>query len=152
MPKPIGRSATSVGKFTMFEKERTPEQRLNSEWQKAIQQGIRDAVDNFELFGMVNVSPLSVSGGEDERTFLDLSEQEQDFIKSVLFKEIGLDPQSPENVASYITQAPERSEWQGEADVKVYKTTRSDEGMFLHEIHYSDNKVDYVVAPEDFQL
>lgn len=137
----------------MFKEEgRTPEQRLNPEWQEAIQQGIKDAVDNFELFGVINISPLSISEGKDERSFLELSKEEQDFIKGVLFEEIDFDPQNPENVASYITQAPEGTKWQGEADVKVYKTARSDEGMFLHEINYPDNKIDYIVAPEDFQL
>lgn len=135
-----------------METRRTPESHLDFEWQEVIRQGIRDALDNFELFGVVNVSPLSVSGGEDERTFLDLSQEEQDFIRDILFREIGFDSQNPESVGSYTTKAPEGVEWQGEARVKVCKTARSEEGMFLHEIHYPDNKIDYIIAPPDFQL
>lgn len=133
-----------------METGRTPEPHLDLEWQEVVQQGIRDALDNFELFGVVNVSPLSISGGTDERTFLDLSNEEQDFIKGVLFREIGFDPQTAESIASYKTQAPERAEWEGEADVRVYRTGRG--GMFLHEIYYTDKKVDYIIAPLDFQL
>lgn len=130
----------------------TPESHLDPEWEEVIQQGIRDALDNFELFGMVNVSPLSISEGKDERTFLDLSPEEQDFIKNTLFREIGFDPQNPESVGGYRTKAPKGAGWQGEADVRVYRTGREDEGMFLHEIHYPDEKVDYIIAPSDFQL
>lgn len=136
----------------MVEAGKTSEPHLSPEWQEDIRQGIRDALDNFELFGVVNVSPLSISGGKDERTFLDLSNKEQDFIKDTLFREIGFDPQNPESVTSYTTQAPEGAEWQGKADVRVYRTGREEEGMFLHEIHYPDKKADYIIAPPDFQL
>lgn len=136
----------------MVETGKTPESHLDPEWQKTIKKGIQEALDNFKLFGVVNVSPLSISGGEDERNFLDLSKEEQDFTRGVLFKEIGFDPQNPENVTSHIMQAPEGAEWQGEASVMVYKTARSDEGMFLHEITYPKGETDYIVAPEDFRL
>lgn len=136
----------------MVEAGKTSEPHLSPEWQEAIRQEIRDALDNFELFGVVNVSPLSISGGKDERTFFDLSGEEQDFIKGVLFGEIGFDPQTAESIASYKTQAPEGAGWQGEADVRVYRTGRGGEGVFLHEIHYPDKKIDCIIAPSDFQL
>lgn len=116
----------------MVETGITPESHLDLEWQAVIRQGIRDALDNFELFGVINVSPLSISEGKDERAFLDLSEEEQVFIKDTLFEKIGFNPQKPESVTSYTIQAPRGAKWQGEANVKVYRTSREREGMFLH--------------------
>lgn len=137
----------------MAESDRQIESEPAVEWQEAIGQGVRDALENYELFGQVNTAPVSISGGIDERGFPDLSTKEQNFIKDVLFAEVGFDPDSPQVIAEYSFESPQGAAWSGTAQVKVYRTARSrGEDMYLHEVKFPDGKVDYLVAPGDYQL
>lgn len=137
----------------MSERDGLSESELAVEWQEAIRQGVRDALENYELFGQVNIAPASISGEIDERGFVDLSPREQDFIKNVLFVEIGFDPSNPSVTAEYLFEAPDGVAWSGTAQVILYETARSkSEGMYLHEVRFPDGAVDYIVAPQDYRI
>ena len=128
------------------------ESELNPEWEEAIKQGIKDALDNFELLEIVNVSPVTISGGIDERSFLELSLSEQEYVKHVLFREVGFDPQKTEVETTYAMEAPKGAAWSGISQVTIFRTASSGRNMFLHQINYPDNKTDYIVASKDFRL
>lgn len=127
---------------------------LSPEWKKAIAEGIQSALDNYELFDRrIDVAPLNISGGMDGRGFPGLSPEEQQFVRSVLYKEVGFDPRDITLLDVYTIGAPRGAEWEGEASVGVYITSRSEsENMFLHKIDFPDGKVDFVVAPQNFRL
>jgi|SRR3989344_7965008 len=136
------------------------EQSLNPEWQQKIEGGLLDALENFVLFdNLVNISPTALSEGEDERIFQDLSPAEQEYIKGTLFNALAVDPEIDEVVRTYEFTAPEpqdlakhHQEWSGVAKVKVYQTSRSKEGLFLHIVQHPDGKTEYVVTEKDRDL
>lgn len=129
---------------------------LSTEWMQAMEEGINDSLDCYELFDqLINISPHAISDHLDERDFLDLTDGEQEFIKRTLFSNLEVDTQTP--VRTYQMPAPVGTkktdkDWLGVAEVKVYKTARFDEDIFLHEINYPDGKKEYAIAPKDKQI
>lgn len=134
---------------------------LNPEWAEAMKTGLTEALDNFELYDqLINVSPITISNGSDERLFQELSNAEREFVVKLLHRQLGLDPfEEKRPVRSYHVEAPKSPDvekypegWQGEASVNVFETARSDEDMFLHEVQFPDGKLEYAIAPADRQI
>ncbi len=132
--------------------EQSQEQEVTREWQETIRTGIAESLDNYELFGQVNLSPVTLTSGDDERTFAELSDAERKAAEAELFKAIGFNPKKPVEIGMYAFEAPEDAEWKGTAIARVYKTRRAKEDMFLHRIAYEHGEVEYMVAPKDFRL
>lgn len=75
---------------------------------------------------------------EDERSFEELPPHLQSAVIRSVYKVIGLDPLDPNSeVRKYKSFSPER----GEIEVTVYRTNRSDEGLFYHEEHFPRDNV-----------
>lgn len=129
---------------------------LSQEWMQAIAEGINDSLDCYELFDqLINISPHSISDHLDDRDFLDLTPEEQEYIRRTLFSTLEVETETP--VRTYQMPAPQAAEktdkdWSGIAEVKVYQTARSDEDIFIQEIHYPDGKMEYTIAPKDKTL
>ena len=134
---------------------------LSPEWQEVIRESIDEQLESFEvLFGAtdenpesaLNFSPLSFSSGYDEREYDELSPEEKDFIKQAMFSGIGFNPEDAQIVSTYKYDGPEGSKGYGAAEVTVYETIRSDEGMFLHMATYPDGREELFVASKDYRL
>lgn len=148
-----------------MEGEAAPRPELNPEWQETIRTGVQDSIDNFELlfspdskvpgrpFNPVNFSPITITSGEDEREFKELSETEKNFILNEVLGKLGVELGNDQVVAQYVVDAPPGSEWEGVAGVYVFKTDKSEEeGIFLHEIYRSDSSKEYILASQDYRL
>lgn len=121
---------------------------LDAEWTKAIQEGFVDSLDCFELFDqLINISPHSISDHLDERDFQDLTPEEQDFVKRTVFSTLETNPNSQTPEREYQMPSEPEQIWDGIAVVRVFKTSRSDEDIYLHEIHFPDGKMEYAIAP-----
>lgn len=133
---------------------------LKPQWKEKIEEGILGALDSFEIFdSLINISPGAISDNTDERDYQELSPQEQEYIKKTLFNALEVNPDSDPAIRTYRFSAPEphdsskyHQEWSGVAEVRVFRTSRSDEGLFLHVIHHPDGKVEYAVAEQDRDL
>jgi hypothetical protein len=150
-----------------------PEFDIDPEWQERMKGGIQDAFENYELFyapsrdevyGPLSFSPISLTEGEDEREFIELSPAEQDFVTKQFFAHLGIEGDM-EKVGEYEYEAPVPSTepddsgkvypqtWEGTTKVTIYKTGLSaSEDKFLHEISFPDGKRDYAVSTEDYRL
>lgn len=148
----------------MTEQATPHEGELNPEWQETMREGITDSLDNFDMLfypdpddpeGVetpLNFSPAAFSSGEDERMFRELDPAEQAFVIGEFFSQLGFDPDHAEPTDGYTISAPAGASWQGEADVVVYQTARSDEGLSLHEMSQPDGNREYFIAPQDYRL
>lgn len=134
---------------------------LKPGWKETIRESISEQLENFEvLFGAtdenpespLNFSPSSFSSGFDEREYDELSPQERDFIKQGMFSGLGFDPEKSQVVSNYSYEGPVDSKGRGVAEVKVYATERSDEGMFLHIAKYPDGREEFFVASSEYRL
>lgn len=138
-------------KWSELHERRGPEP-LSPKWKAEVEENIKAAFEEYEWLSPINVAPASLVEGE-TRGLPELTTEEQNFIKGVLFREIGFEPANPTLIGNYDMDAPEGANWQGAAVVRVYQTAYSaDRDMFLHEIHFPDGKVDFIVAPQDFRL
>jgi len=91
----------------MTEGETSKEETLNPEWVTAIKEGVGDALDNYELFDRkLDFAPLVISGGQDDRGWPELSDQEREFVTEEVFRQVGFDKQNPELTAEYQIEAP----------------------------------------------
>lgn len=132
---------------------------INPEWMELMDSGIDQALMMY-LEGeipAVNISPDANSFGEDERTFQDLSPTEQRFIIKLLFDKLDFKLEEATVETSYPFEIPQPNPMDTTltsfAQVSVYETPRSlEENIYLHEIKYPDEKLDYIVAPKDFTL
>ncbi|MBI4057950.1 hypothetical protein HY405_01360 [Candidatus Microgenomates bacterium] len=138
------------------EDQETP---LDPEWQRAIETGIKEAFDNYELFDRkLDFSPRAISDGRDDRIWFALTHKEREFVEQKLFEEVGFTRESAEIVTEYQIQAPQSDDptkevtWSGTAEVRVYNINRSGRNMYLHEILRPGTEVEYVIAPESFRL
>lgn len=160
----------------MTETPSSPE--LNPEWQEAIRQGIQDSIENYEIFGQINASPITLTDGMDEREFAGLSRAEKRFVERELFQAVGFDPHKAKQVAAYAFEAPLPSQqssgftrkeidllvatteydpapspaWQRTAIVRVYETDRAEEDMYVHRIAYNSRYSEHMVAPKDYRM
>ncbi|MDO8638711.1 MAG: hypothetical protein Q7R43_03985 [Candidatus Daviesbacteria bacterium] len=143
----------------MAEENRYVEQELSSEWMETIEEGLTDQLDNYELFGQcLNITPDTLTGGEDPRDFLELTPGEQDFIKQKLFNLVGFWPDRNEQAESYDYEIPQSlnpnkpNQRSGHVRVCVFKTGRTDGNMYLHEATLENGQKDYCIAPEDYHF
>lgn len=128
---------------------------LSVEWKEKMQDGMKDALDNYELFGRINFSPDTLTEGYDDRTWSELEDEEREWVMKELFYGNQFDRQSDIVVNEYKFKAPkgEGVTWKGTASVKVYETHHSKlEDMYLHEITIPGKVVEYVIAPKDVEL
>ncbi len=133
---------------------------LSPEWKHMIIVGIRESLDNYELFDRkLDFSPVGITCSKDERGWAEISDEEREFILKKLFEQVGFDPDIADQVATYQIEAPttdlpdKEITWTGKADVNVYTTQRAlTEDMYLHEIVRLELETEYIVAPVDFRL
>jgi hypothetical protein len=130
----------------------------NQEWIGFMRSGIEEAFDNYDLFGrVINFSPIVLSDSRDERDWRDLSNEERRILAELVFDILGVDKENMYQVAQYTFNPPKPvpgvkpPSWSGTASVTVYKTKRSSEGMYLHEINRPSTETEYVVADKDYR-
>ena len=126
------------------------------EWQDMLRRGVEDVIANYgEVLETIYFDPFTVSAGEDERTWNDISDQEREWILKELFYKNSFDRQNNIVVGTYSFSAPDDPEttWHGKAVVEVFETKRSKlDNMYLHEIRRPKCPVEYVVAPKGYRL
>src|SRR3989338_3860636 len=136
----------------MDETQRDHEQAINPEWAEKIRSNLEDALTEevYPFFDkLVNISPAALTYDEDPRTFNQATPAERAFLVRILFETVGFNPVIADLERTYKFQSPDPSIWQGEADVRVYKTTRHSQHQYFHEIHFPDGRVEYAIAPLD---
>jgi hypothetical protein len=141
-------------------------------WEEVIRNGIGLAIENFDLFYYpaedsenqiptpINLSPQSLTEGEDDRTYLELNPEERKILRDEMFDQLGIDPKLPDLIGRYPITAPPASpldsdpslRWVGQGVVQVFRTAREEEGISLHEITYPDERVDFFLAAEDYRF
>lgn len=136
----------------MTEPDRSIDQEINPEWAEKIRSNLEDALspEMYPFFDqLINISPATLTFDEDPRTFDEATHVEREFLAKTLFEIIGFNPVIAELERTYKVQTPDPSIWQGEADVRVYKTARQRQHQYFHEMHFPDGRVEYAVAPLD---
>lgn len=140
------------------------EKLTKEEWKGIMEEGVETAIEGFEIlfypseenmpFTPVSFSPAQISGGVDERRFIDLEADEREFIKGNMFTGLGIDRKAPQIVDNYTVPLPHPSyaDWEGIAFVQIVETNRSEDDLFLHEISFPDERVDYFMATLDYRL
>lgn len=87
--------------------EETPvENELPVEWQKAMRGGLVASFENFELFGRVDLDPITLSDGIDIRVYRELSEQEQEWVRNQLWNQLHGGEDKLAEIALYEFKAP----------------------------------------------
>jgi hypothetical protein len=128
---------------------------LSEEWKDRMSEGVKNTLDNYELFERINFAPLSLIEDFDDRRWDQLSKEERDWVTSEIFFRYGFNRRNEIVVAEYEFDAPKEKgvTWKGTAKVKVYETHRSKlENMYLHEITRPGAEVEYMIAPKDARL
>ncbi len=106
--------------------------------------------DDEEFF--LPIQPESFFSMGDQRTFDELSREEQEILKNVTFQELEI-PIEKEPERTYTVAGPPREDGEpSETHVRIFSTNRSDKKIFLHEMNYEDGSVGYALAPEDAQM
>lgn len=133
---------------------------LSPEWQSIIESGIREQLDNlhtsFVAVGdkpeaALDFSPVSVSGDADQRGWDETSQKEREFIRATLFKELNFVRSKAEVDAAYNFD-PTDGTTQGKIDVLIYRTDKSNEGIYLHVTRTESGEEQFFVAPLDYRL
>lgn len=136
---------------------------LDKKWKEAIQYGVMECLDNAELWFTSNAesetpplpldfSPYSITQGMDERSILELDDIEKAYIQQQITTTLGFREAAENLKDEYTFSSPDNSEWGGDARVEVFRTPRSQEGLFVHKVTYQDSKTDYVVAPDEYRF
>ncbi len=132
---------------------------LDTKWQELMRGAMEEGLDNYELFGHVEVSPMITEANK--RTFEDLAPNERDWLKRELFRQLRFVGEDLEVVDTYTFTTPtgtspehgaEQARLQGEVQVRICQTPRIGEDMYLHELTRPDSSIEYIVAPHDFRL
>lgn len=142
----------------------TQEQELPPEWKEKLREDIAAmpyyAMDMGER-APIDPSPVSITGGYDERSWPELRDKEKEFILNNLFDEIGFDPEDkPEAVRKYKskrdraqTEQGATPAWIGESEIRIYKTNFSEYGVWLHEISRPGSESpEYFLAGRGFEV
>lgn len=147
------------------------DERSRAEWESMIGQQIREALDMFELLSVgvggviestgeqiktvpvaVNFAPESLIGENDPRSYLDLTPDERGLVLRKIFEYLGYDSEKVDVVETYHFESPDPARWTGTAEVKVYTTACSGEGMYLQIIEFPDGKTEPLVTSRDYRL
>ncbi len=130
---------------------------IDPAWKKAIRAGIRDNIDNIELLGTVDLSPVTLSGNLDPREFWQLSRGARAFILREAFDRIGYHPDKTHFLEAYSFEHYPRG-WKKPHPVKrnfaeVFATRRLEEGLALHRITIPTYRprTEYMIASAAFR-
>lgn len=86
---------------------------------------------------------------DDERTSEELHPLEREAIYKVAFEVMEIKEENMEEFLHRAYQSSESDEVdQNDIEVRVYRTSRSDEGVFLHEFHHTDGIVRYLLSED----
>lgn len=139
-------------------------------WEELIQEGVSLAIENFALFYYpaedsknqiptpLNLSPQVLTQGMDDRSFVFLEPDEREIIKREIYGQLGVDRENPEFVDEYpvVSSRPDDADldprWSGQGLVRIVRTEKEDEEIFLHEITYTDERVDFFLAEKDYRF
>jgi hypothetical protein len=136
----------------MTERPSYQEGEINPEWKEQIEAAISGAIEFFptpqehELPGtrIIDMNPASLTEGEDDRLFEQLSPREKAFIRKILFRQLAPEVIKSKNVLVGTDRGRER----------VFRT--SQDRTFLHEVTKKMGSafivVDYFLTGEDFIL
>ena len=132
-----------------------PESReVDPTWEEPIREGVQNLLampeDAFPL-----VTALANFGME-EVSIHDLPESQRNAFRRILFETVGFDPDNPKFVGSYDS----RAEGSNPTKVRVFfpriadpeDKLYADDARYLHELRYMDGRVDYFLAPKDFEI
>lgn len=134
--------------------ERNAENRRIKEFESRFSTALDELLDNASILLTTPMPPDPLSLGIDERTLHELTTEELNLIRRVLFSKLKVDITDP--IRTYQTgigaevmrpsgvMIPAHSMIQ----VSVFRTNRESEGLYLQELTYPDSVKGWVIGPD----
>jgi hypothetical protein len=141
----------------------SPEKELNPKWAEVIRSAVEISLNEFDDFAPIDFSPITLTGNRkdfvDSRALSELSEKEQEFINQTVrdLLKFNDDPtDGSKAIRTYKSDFyPIGSETPDPIESTytiVFQTSYSDRDIYLHVALTPDQRVEYMLAPRDFEI